>query len=141
MAPLQIGALEVEEVDAAITLWRICGLTRPWNDPEADARLAMTAPASVILAGRIEGRVIATAMTGFDGHRAWVYYLAVDPTLRGVGHGTAMTKACEAWAQAQGAPKIQLMVRSGNEAAKGFYGAIGYEHQEVLVLGKRLDGR
>jgi len=138
---VKIGALLEAEIDAAVALWRTCGLIRPWNDPNADARLALTSPASTILVGRIEGRLAATAMTGFEGHRAWVYYLAVDPALRGVGHGAAMMRACEAWAAARGAPKIQLMVRSANTAAAGFYAAIGYERQDVQVFGKRLDDR
>ncbi len=141
MSLLQIAPLRPGEVDAAIALWRACGLTRPWNDPDADARLAMGTSTASILAGRIEDRLVATAMTGFEGHRAWVYYLAVDPDLRGAGHGAAMMAACEAWAQAQGAPKIQLMVRTDNAAARGFYDSIGYAKQDVVVLGKRLDGR
>jgi ribosomal protein S18 acetylase RimI-like enzyme len=136
---LTIEPLTAEGIDDAVALWRTCGLTRPWNDPQADARLALTSPASAILAGFMDGRLIATAMTGFDGHRAWVYYLAVDPALRGAGFGQAMMQACEAWAMARGAPKLQLMVRTDNAVAVGFYDAIGYEKQDVLVLGRRLD--
>ena len=132
--------MKPEEIGAAVKLWRACSLTRPWNDPDGDARLAMTTPASTLLAGRLDGRVIATAMTGFDGHRAWVYYLAVDPDRRGEGHGKAMMKACEVWASECSAPKIHLMVRRDNRAATGFYDALGYAEQAVLVLGRRLDG-
>jgi ribosomal protein S18 acetylase RimI-like enzyme len=134
-----VDRLREDEIDAAVALWRACGLTRPWNNPHADARLALTCAASTILAGRIEDRLVATAMTGFDGHRAWVYYLAVDPTRRGAGFGQAMMRACERWAKAREAPKIQLMVRTDNAEAAGFYEAIGYERQPVNVFGRRLD--
>jgi ribosomal protein S18 acetylase RimI-like enzyme len=89
--------------------------------------------------GEERGDVIATAMVGDDGHRGWVYYLAVRPHLQGRGHGHALMLACEAWLRERGCPKIQLMVRSSNERVVGFYEAIGYEHVEVLVLGRRLD--
>jgi hypothetical protein len=132
--PLAITDLRPDEVEAAAALWEACGLTRPWNDPRADARLALAGDTSTILAMRDESRLIATAMVGTDGHRGWVYYLAVDPDQRGRRHGEAMMRAAEAWVQARGMPKLQLMVRSGNSAVVGFYKAIGYDVEEVTVM-------
>jgi ribosomal protein S18 acetylase RimI-like enzyme len=66
-------------------------------------------------------------MVGSDGHRGWVYYLAVAPARRRAGLGRTMMDAAEAWLRARGAPKIQLMVREDNEAALGFYEALGLE--------------
>ncbi|WP_395942385.1 GNAT family N-acetyltransferase, partial [Brevundimonas aurantiaca] len=81
-----------------------------------------------------------TIMVGFDGHRGWVYYLAVDPGRRRRGLGRSLMAAAEDWLMVRGAPKLQLMVRSDNEAAMGFYQRLGLERQEVIVLGRRLDG-
>ena len=137
---LTITDLAPGEVEAAVALWEACGLTRPWNDPRADARMALAGETSTILAGHdAEGRLVATAMVGADGHRGWVYYLAVDPTLRGQRHGEAVMRASEAWVRARGMPKLQLMVRSSNAAAVGFYKAIGYETEEVIVLSARFE--
>lgn len=136
-----VGDLTLDEIEAAVALWETCGLTRPWNDPRADARLALAGPTSTILAGRIEGRLVATAMVGADGHRGWVYYLGVAPDLREQRLGEAMMRAAEAWAIARGMPKLQLMVRADNAAAAAFYEAIGYKAEEVLVLSRRFDGR
>jgi ribosomal protein S18 acetylase RimI-like enzyme len=138
-AGLDLGELGFAELDTAVELWRACGLTRPWNDPHADARRALEGPASTILAGRVGGRLAATAMVGADGHRAWVYYLAVAPDLRGAGYGAAMMRAVEAWARARGMPKLELMVRDENAAAAGFYEAIGYVREPVRVYARRLD--
>ena len=69
MAELEISDLRADEVEAAIAIWREAGLTRPWNDPHADARRAMAGETSTILAGRVEGRLVATVMVGADGHR------------------------------------------------------------------------
>ncbi len=88
-----------------------------------------------------DDRIIGTVMTGFEGHRGWVYYLAVDPAHRGAGLGRLLMTAAEAWLKAQGAPKLQLMVRADNAAALGFYERLGLERQDVVVLGRRLDGR
>lgn len=134
---LVIGDLRDDEIEAAAALWHAAGLTRPWNDPYADVRLAMDSPASTILAGRLDGALVGTAMVGFDGHRAWVYYLAVAPSQQGRGHGRAMLQACEGWARGRGAPKIQLMVREGNPAA-GFYAALGYAPDAAAVWSRRF---
>jgi ribosomal protein S18 acetylase RimI-like enzyme len=128
--------------DAAITLWHDSGLTRPWNDPQADLLRAASGSASALLAAvGDDGCLLATAMVGHDGHRGWVYYLAVDAAARGRGLGRRMMEACEAWVQSRGIPKIQLMVRATNMAAVGFYEHLGYADADVVVLGRRLDGQ
>ncbi|HST83766.1 MAG TPA: GNAT family acetyltransferase [Kineosporiaceae bacterium] len=123
----------------AIRLWHDTGLTRPWNDPTADLLRAAEGSSSTVL-GALDGEtLVATAMVGHDGHRGWVYYLAVAPALQGQGLGRQMMKECEDWVVAQDIPKLQLMVRAGNAAAVSFYAKLGYLDAEVLVLGRRLD--
>jgi len=141
VADLVISDLGEDEIDAAVDLWREVNLTRPWNDPHADARLAMAGPTSTILAGHLDGRLVATVMVGADGHRGWVYYLGVLPDCRGRRFGEAMMRAAEQWIIARGMPKLQLMVRHDNAGAIGFYEAIGYKQEGVAVLSKRFDGR
>ena len=134
MVPLPEG-LAAETV----ALWHACGLLRPWNDPEADLRRALRGPDSTVLACVDDGTLLGTAMVGHDGHRGWVYYLAVAPAARGRGLGRRLMEACEAWAAQRGIPKIQLMLRKDNAAARGFYERLGYERSDVIVLGRRLD--
>ncbi|MEM8696604.1 MAG: GNAT family acetyltransferase [Pseudomonadota bacterium] len=126
--------------DGVIALWRACGLTRPWNDPVADFDAAIGNPTSDILLLTGGGALIAAVMVGFDGHRGWVYYLAVHPDHRRKGLGTRMMDAAEVWLCARGAPKIQLMVRSDNADVIAFYEAWGLDRQDVVTLGRRLDG-
>ncbi|MER7116596.1 GNAT family acetyltransferase [Saccharomonospora azurea] len=125
----------------AITLWRVTGLTRPWNDPETDLRTAMAGPASTVLAGIDDRTLVATAMVGHDGHRGWVYYLAVEPSRQAGGLGRQMMRACEQWVRARGISKMQLMVRTENQAVIDFYATLGYTDAKVVVLGRRLDER
>ncbi len=135
---MEIADLRLDEIDAAAALWAACGLTRPWNDPQADARLAFASPSSTIFAGRAEGDLIATVMAGFDGHRAWVYYLAVAPDRRTAGLGRAMMSAAEAWLRAKGATRLNLMVRADNAEARGFYESLGYQPSDVTVFQRDL---
>jgi hypothetical protein len=133
-----IDDLRDAEIEAAVTLWEACGLTRPWNDPRADAKRALAGETSTILALREAGRLVATAMVGADGHRGWVYYLAVEPDRRGRRLGEAMMRAAEAWVRARGMPKLQLMVRGDNAAVVRFYETIGYEIEDRTVMSKRF---
>ena len=125
--------------EAVIQLWRSVELTRPWNDPASDFDLALASPSSTILLAQKEFELAGTAMVGFDGHRGWVYYLASDPARRGQGIGRALMRAAEEWLKHRGAPKIQLMVRGDNQDARAFYQALGYELQDVVTIGRRLD--
>jgi len=133
-----IAPLDLADIPALVALWETCGLTRPWNDPQRDARLAIEGATSAILGLRDGEALIASVMTGFDGHRGWVYYLAVAPDRRREGLGRKLMDAAEAWLRDRGAPKLQLMVRTSNEAALGFYEALGLERQEVVTLGRFL---
>lgn len=128
-----------DDFDAVIALWRICDLTRPWNDPVQDFTLAVENSASDILLRHEEDQLTASVMVGFDGHRGWVYYLAVHPAHRRLGLGQRMMVEAETWLRARNAPKIQLMVRSDNADVIAFYKSIGLESQPVETLGKRLD--
>lgn len=133
-----IAPLTADQHDAAIELWHRAGLTRPWNDPAQDLRRALDGPASTVLAGIENDILTATAMVGHDGHRGWVYYLAVRPDARGRGHGRAMMRACEDWLRERDIPKLNVMVRDDNATARGFYTALGYDLDDVAVLSRRL---
>lgn len=129
----------VDDAAAVIALWERAGLTRPWNDAEADFRLSVEGNSSAILLLNVQSDLAATVMVGFDGHRGWVYYLGVDPDHRRKGLGRELMAAAEHWLAERDAPKIQFMVRDGNDQALDFYRALGYESQPVVTLGRRLD--
>lgn len=135
---LTVGTLGGDEIEGAVALWERAGLTRPWNDPRADIRLALASPSSTILAGRSGGSLAATVMVGCDGHRGWVYYLAVRPESRGRGWGRQMMRAAETWASQHGAPRLNLMVRAENAGVRAFYEALGYRQSDVITLQRDL---
>jgi ribosomal protein S18 acetylase RimI-like enzyme len=138
---LAIAPIGDADVAGVAALWQACGLTRPWNDPAADIALARKQTNATILVGREAGAIAATVMVGHDGHRGWVYYVAVDPVHRHKGFGAVMMDAAENWLRAKGIEKLQLMVRPDNDQVKAFYQSIGYAEQERIVYAKWLDGR
>jgi ribosomal protein S18 acetylase RimI-like enzyme len=95
----------------------------------------------MILIGRHENKIAATAMVGHDGHRGWVYYVAVDPDTQGKNLGRTIMAAAEDWLREQSVAKVMLMVRPDNTGVKTFYDKLGYEAQERVIYAKWLDGR
>jgi ribosomal protein S18 acetylase RimI-like enzyme len=138
---LTVTSIEDSDITEVIALWQACGLTRPWNDPAADIALARRGPNSAVLIGREANAIVASVMVGYDGHRGWVYYVAVDPDHRHKKHGRVIMDAAENWLRQRGIEKMQLLVRSDNTGVKAFYEQLGYLEQERVVYAKWLDGR
>ena len=136
---MKIRAFELRDTAAVITLWQDAGLTRPWNNPHLDIQRKLTVqPELFLVAVDDGGDVIGSVMAGYDGHRGWLYYLASTPSQRGQGIGRALVGAAEDLLLEMGCPKVQLMVRPGNDATMAFYDALGYEQFEIGATGKRL---
>ena len=140
-AALVIAPISDDDISAVVALWQDCGLTRPWNDPAADIALARRGDNSEVLIGRADDTIVATAMVGHEGHRGWVYYVAVDPAYRQQGFGRAIMEAAEHWLRQRDILKMQLLVRSENTKVQAFYETLGYGVQERIVYAKWLDGR
>jgi ribosomal protein S18 acetylase RimI-like enzyme len=126
------------DTDAVIALWNASGLVRPWNDPRKDIARKLTTQPELFLVGEDQGRVVATAMAGYDGHRGWVNYLAVEPDSRGLTYGRIMMDEAERLLEDRGCPKINVQIRAGNEAVIDFYARLGYATDDTVGMGKRL---
>ncbi len=139
MTVTAIRPFTVADTDAVIALWHAAGLTRPWNDPRRDIeRKLAVQPELFLVAAAGEEEPVGSVMAGYDGHRGWLYYLAVAATHRGAGVGRALVAEAERRLLAMGCPKVQLMVRPENSAVRGFYAALGYDSFDVWATGKRL---
>lgn len=123
---------------AVIALWQACGLVVPWNDPTRDIARKLKVGRDLFLVSCDESGVVATVMGGYEGHRGWVNYLAVNPARQREGLGQRMMAEIEQRLDDRGCPKINLQVRSGNTEVVAFYESIGYRLDDVLGLGKRL---
>ena len=139
MSELQIREVSDADVDAVVVLWEQCGLTRPWNDPQADIAFARSNDNSAILGGWLDGALVASAMVGHDGHRGTVYYVSVHPEHQGQGLGRRLMDASEAWLRERGVWKLNLMVRASNQQVIDFYRSLGYDTEERANMSKWLD--
>jgi ribosomal protein S18 acetylase RimI-like enzyme len=138
---LDITSIADADIAGVIALWQRCGLVRPWNDPAADIALARGGDNADVLVGRANDAIAASVLVGHDGHRGWVYYVAVDPDQQRRNFGGAIMQAAEDWLRARGIEKLQLMVRPDNTAVNAFYESLGYGEQKRVIYAKWLDGR
>jgi len=124
--------------NAVVELWRKCNLLRSWNNPKQDIKRKLGVGSELFFVGLVDNKIVATVMGGYEGHRGWVNYLAVDPTCQRRGLGRQIMKAVEEKILAMDCPKINLQIRTDNKVAVKFYEGIGYEMDEVVSMGKRL---
>ncbi|MEM7140849.1 MAG: GNAT family acetyltransferase [Actinomycetota bacterium] len=135
---MEIRQFDDADRDDVIGLWERCDLTRPWNDPHLDIDRKVAHDPHGFLVGEVGGRIVATAMYGYDGHRGSVNYLGIDPGVRDGGLGRRLMAEIEERLLAVGCPKVNLLVRSDNDGVVDFYTRLGYAHDPTSQLGKRL---
>ena len=135
-----IGPATADQRDAVTALWRRTGLTTSYSDPSIDFDRAREGPASDVLVGLLSDIVVATVMVGHDGHRRWLYDVAVDPAAQGGGVGRQIVAAGEDWLRVRSVPKVQLMVRATNEPVMALYDRLEYQRSDVQVMQKWLTG-
>ena len=135
---MRIRSFRPEDQPAVIRLWEACGLVVPQNDPVADIACKLQVQPELFLVGLLDRAVIASVMAGYEGHRGWINYLAVDPRFRRRGIGRRLMEAAEAALRKAGCPKINLQVRESNDETITFYRRLGYTVDAVVSLGKRL---
>ncbi len=133
-----IRCYQTNDEPAVISLWQRCNLTRPWNDPKRDIRRKLADSPELFFVGELDGSIIATVVAGYDGHRGWIYYLAVDPDMQKHGYGREIMRYAEEKLLELGCPKIDLMVRKTNSGVIGFYQSIGYTEDDVVTMSRRL---
>lgn len=127
-----------DDLDQVVALWTSTGVARSWNDPVHDIRFCQKSSSSTLLVLADESVVKGTAMVGEDGHRGWVYYVAVEPAEQGKGLGSLIMNAAETWLKSRGIWKVNLLVRSDNSPVQAFYENTGYRDTETRCYQKVL---
>ena len=138
-----IRTFDERDTDAVLALWsqafpEYAAAGKPHRDPRLSIRNKLAMQPEFFFVGVLEERVIGSVMTGYDGHRGWLYSLAVAEDARGNGYGRALVEHAERALAAIGCPKLNLQIMANKPAAREFYARLGYQTDEVISLGKRL---
>ena len=92
----------------------------------------------LLVAENAAGEVVGTIMAGWDGHRGWLYAVAVDPGEQRGGIGRTLVQAALDRLASLGCGKVNLQVREGNEAVAAFYRQLGFNVEPRISMGKAL---
>jgi ribosomal protein S18 acetylase RimI-like enzyme len=142
-AALSIRRFDARDTDAVIALWQQAfpeyrDATKPQRNPRLSIANKLATQPELFFVAVLGERVVGTVMGGYDGHRGWLYSLAVDESLRRHGIGSRLVAHVEAALTALGCPKLNLQVLSAKNDVRAFYDALGYRADEVVSFGKRL---
>ena len=143
MTSLVIRKVGPSDAEAVVALWRTVfpeygDPSRPQRDPARSVARKLAFGDGLFWLAERGGRVVGSAMAGWDGHRGWLYSVGVQPEARRGGVGRALVAEAERALLALGCPKVNLQILAGNRSARQFWRRMGYGEDEVVSLGKRL---
>ncbi len=126
--------------EAVIELWKeIFGYDSAHNDPLTSINRKLKVDDNLFfVAESDEKKVVGTIMAGYDGHRGWIYSMAVDPDYRKKSIGSLLLKHAENELKKLDCPKINLQVITSNNEVIDFYKKNGYSVEERISMGKKL---
>lgn len=135
----QIRPYEHSDEQQVVELWRSVFPEAPaHNEPQTDIKMKLGVQPALFLVAVDDNRIVGSAMAGFDGHRGWVYYVAVHADCRRRGIGTALMKTVEQGLKKISCPKLNLQIRADNHQVQAFYETLGYQVEDRISMGKRL---
>lgn len=140
-AEFSVRSFRRSDSEALGALWaRVFPDDPPWNAPKVMIETKLRVQPDLLLVGELEGTIVGAVMAGFDGVRGWIYHLAVLPEHRRRGFATRLVRSAEQGLQYLGCPKVNLQVRATNPEVVAFYRSVGYQVEERVSMGRRLEG-
>jgi ribosomal protein S18 acetylase RimI-like enzyme len=136
---IQVRPFNEADQGAVIALWnQVLADAAPHNDPATAIRQKLAVDRELFFVATVGGFVAGTVMGGYDGHRGWVYAVAVQPQYQRRGIGTVLVRQLETALAERGCLKVNLQVRASNAEVISFYQKLGYAVEQRVSMGKRL---
>jgi ribosomal protein S18 acetylase RimI-like enzyme len=142
---MNFDSLQIIEFDnrkhrqQVVALWQnVFGYESDHNSPELVIDNKMAVGDGLFFVASVEYDVIGTVMAGYDGHRGWIYSMAILPDYQKKGIGSALLEYAEEKLSLLGCLKVNLQIMEGNEAVEKFYKANGYSTENRISMGKKL---
>lgn len=136
---IQIATFRPDHFSGVDALWREAFPDDPpWNAADMAIPAKLAVQAELFLVALDQERVVGSIMAGYDGHRGWLYAVAVLGSYCRTGVGAELVREAERRLQRLGCTKINLQVRSTNTGVIGFYQRLGYGTEDRVSMGKRI---
>ena len=137
---ITIRPYQSDDLEEVVALWKdVFPGDPPWNEAATVIRRKLGVQPQLFLVGLYDEHVVATVVAGYDGIRGWIHHLAVCSSQRRRGIGRDLMHAAEKGLAKIGCPKVNLQIRATNDSVVEFYRTLGYNIEERISLGKRLD--
>lgn len=137
MPNCEIRRFDDADYPCVVALWtEVFSYAASHNDPRRIIRDKLALQRELFYVAVLDGHVVGTVMGGYDGHRGWIYSLAVRGQFRRRGIGAAFMHNAENELAALGCPKINLQILATNAAVGEFYRRLGYAVEDRVSMGK-----
>lgn len=137
MDGLDVREFSPGDADAVAALWRrVFDEHARWRAPEAVFARRRTRQRELFLVATLDGAVVGTTLAGYDGHRGWLYRVAVVPGHERRGIGRALVREAELRLRQLGCGKINLQIEGANRDVVAFYERLGFTVEDRVSMGK-----
>ncbi len=136
---MNVRKYQPQDRDQVLQLWQeIFADTAPHNQPAfmLDEKLKVD---DLVFVAEAEDVITGACIAGYDGHRGWLYSIAVSPSRRLSGTGRALVDFALASLHTLGCAKVNLQIRGSNPDVADFYRTIGFEIEDRISMGIRLN--
>lgn len=136
---LKIRVYRTSDERGVITLWEsVLPSSARHNEPESVIRNKLAVDPELFFVAENDGDIVGTAMGGYDGHRGWIYSVAVSEQCRCQRIGSQLMHRLEQALAERGCLKVNLQVVTSNAVVVAFYEKLGYAVEERISMGKRM---
>lgn len=132
---MNVRKFKEQDREPLIALWtRVFPDDPPHNAP-AQVIAAKLKVDDLIFVAEHGDEIVGACMAGYDGHRGWLYAVAVAPGERRGGVGTQLVKTALEELKCLGCIKVNLQIRPTNTAVAAFYKSLGFATEDRLSMG------
>jgi len=134
-----ITYIDASHRQQVIDLWKtVFGYEAAHNTPSLAIDKKLAVQDDLFFVAQDGNALVGTILAGYDGHRGWLYSVAVHPSHQGQGIGKALIAHAERALAQRGCMKINLQIVSSNESVSAFYKSIGYTVEPRISMGKLI---
>ena len=136
---IKIRRFKKKDKNSVIALWKdVFNPQKPHNDPELVINMKVSFNDGLFFVACENTKIIGTIMAGYDGHRGWIYSLAVLQKYRRKGIGTKLVKKALNELINLGCVKVNLQINKDNQSVVNFYKKVGFSIEDRISMGKKL---
>jgi len=130
---------DVSHRSQVVALWQsVFAYKSAHSSPELTIAKKLAVQDELFFVATADADVVGTVLAGYDGHRGWIYSLAVDPRRQHQGIGRLLLRHAERALARIGCMKVNLQVMTANESVVAFYESLGYAIEPRISMGRLL---